>query len=59
MFKNNVYTFRNFPVEERQRKWTDCFCTILAAIFALTLFVLSFFIFTKGTFVETQRTSTQ
>jgi hypothetical protein len=48
MFKNNVYTFRNFPVEEKERKWTDCLCTILAGTFALTLFVLSFFIFTQS-----------
>jgi len=48
MFKNNVYTFRNFPVEEKQRKWTDCCCTILVALFALTLFILSFCLFTKG-----------
>lgn len=57
MFKNNVYTFRNFPVEEKERKWTDCICTILAAIFALTLFISSFVIFKKCTFDIMQLTS--
>lgn len=57
MFKNNVYTFRNFPVEEKERKWTDCICTILAAIFALTLFISSFVIFKKCTPALTQQTT--
>lgn len=48
MFRKNVYTFKNFPVEERERKWTDCCCTIIGALFALTLFVLSFIFFTRS-----------
>jgi len=47
MYKNNVYTFKNLPVEERQRKCTDVCCTIITAIFALTLFILSFSLFTR------------
>lgn len=48
MFRHNAYTFKNFPVEERQRKWTDCFCTICTAIFALSLFILSFIMFHRS-----------
>lgn len=49
MFRNNVYTFKTLPIEEKQRQWTDCCCTIVTALFALTLFVLSFVFFQKGT----------
>ena len=49
MFKNNVYTFKAFPVEERQRQWTDCCCTIIGALFALTLFVVACFSYTSCT----------
>lgn len=59
MFKNNVFTFRSFPVEEKERKWTDCCCTIIAALFALTLFILSFFIFSSRTPTLTQITTTE
>ncbi len=48
MFRNNVYSFKNLPVEEKQRKRTDCFCTICSSIFALTLFILSFVFYHKG-----------
>lgn len=41
MFAKNVYSFRNFPVEEKERKWTDCCCTIIAAIFSLTMFIIA------------------
>ena len=41
MFVKNVYTFRNLPVEERERMWTDCICTIIGAVFALTLFIIA------------------
>lgn len=41
MFAKNVYSFKNLPVEEKQRKWTDCFCTIIGAIYALTLFIIA------------------
>ena len=51
MFRNNAYTFKNFPVEEKQRKWTDCFCTICTAIFALSLFILSFIMFHRSIFI--------
>lgn len=45
MFRNNVYTFKNLPVEEKLRKRTDCCCTIIGALLALTLFILSFVLF--------------
>ena len=47
MFRNNVFTFKNLPVEDKLRKRTDCICTICSSIFALTLFILSFVFFRK------------
>jgi cobalamin biosynthesis protein CobD/CbiB len=49
MFVKNVYTFRNLPVEESERTWTDCLCTIISAIFALTLFILACCTFNRCT----------
>ena len=59
MFVKNVYAFGNFPVEESQRKWTDCICTIIAAIFALTLFILACCSFTRSTLPPIQPTTTK
>ena len=59
MFVKNVYTFRNLPVEEKERKWTDCCCTIFGAIFALTLFIIACCTFNRGTPPSTQTTSTR
>ena len=55
MFVKNVYTFRNLPVEEGERRWTDCLCTIISAIFALTLFILACCTFNRCTNCVTQR----
>lgn len=59
MFVKNVYTFRNLPVEEKERMWTDCCCTILAAIFALTLFIIACASFNRSIPCPTQTTSTR
>ena len=49
MFVKNVYIFRNLPVEEKERQWTDCCCTIIGAIFALTIFILACTSFNRST----------
>lgn len=59
MFVKNVYTFRNLPVEEKERKWTDCCCTIIGAIFALTLFIIACCMFNRGTPLYIQITFTK
>lgn len=59
MFRNNVYTFKNLPVEEKLRKRTDCCCTIIGALLALTLFILSFVLFRRGITMLIQPTITR
>lgn len=59
MFRNNVFTFKNLPVEEKLRKRTDCCCTIVGAILALTLFILSFVLFRRGIIKIIQQTITK
>lgn len=54
-----MYTFKNFPVEEKNRHKTDCCCTIVSALFALTLFILSFVFYHRGISGLTQRTITR
>lgn len=41
MFDEKVLYPTQFPVEERNRKSTDVCCTILSAIFALTMFIVA------------------
>ena len=57
MFAKNVYSIRNLPVEEKERKWTDCLCTIIGAIFALTLFIIACCSFNKRTSFTIQNIS--
>ncbi len=59
MFVNNVHTFQNLPIEDKNRKCTDVCCTICTAIFALTMFILSFVVYRPGTFKLTQITITR
>ena len=59
MFVKNVYTFRNLPVEERERMWTDCICTIIGAIFALTLFIIACASFNKSIDLDMKIISTK
>lgn len=49
MFEQKLNSFSQLPVKgnkyaksEKDRKCTDCLCTIIGAVFALTLFVLAF-----------------
>jgi len=59
MFRNNVYSFKNLPVEDKERKRTDCICTICSALFALTLFILSFIFFRRGKELLIKKTITR
>ncbi len=41
MFDEKVLYPTQFPIEERNRKSTDVCCTILGAIFPLTMFIVA------------------
>ena len=57
MFVKNVYIFRNLPVEEKERQWTDCCCTIIGAVFALTIFIIACASFNRSTLASMQTIS--
>ena len=48
MFEEKVLNPNQFPVHHKTRISTDVFCTVIGAIFAITMFVLSFFFWDKG-----------
>jgi hypothetical protein len=48
MFDEKVLYPTQFPVEERNRKSTDVCCTIIGAIFALTMFIVACTMWNKG-----------
>ena len=48
MFDEKVVYPTQFPVEERNRKTTDVCCTIIGAIFALTMFIVACTMWNKG-----------
>lgn len=48
MFDEKVLYPAQFPVEERNRKSTDVCCTILSAIFALTMFIVACCMWNRG-----------
>lgn len=50
MFDEKVLYPTQFPIEERNRKSTDVCCTIIGAIFALTMFIVSLTQFNRGTY---------
>jgi hypothetical protein len=48
MFDEKILYPNQFPVEERNRKSTDVCCTIISAIFALTMFIVACVLWNKG-----------
>lgn len=48
MFNTEVSTPSEFPVDDSKRWSTDVCCTIVGAIFALTLFILACVFFSSG-----------
>lgn len=48
MFDEKVIYPTQFPVEERNRKSTDVCCTIIGAIFALTMFIVACTMWNRG-----------
>lgn len=49
MFDEKVVYPEQYPIQERNRKSTDVCCTILGAIFALTMFIVACCMWNKGT----------
>jgi hypothetical protein len=49
MFDEKVVYPEQYPIQERNRKSTDVCCTILGAIFALTMFIVATTMWNKGT----------
>jgi hypothetical protein len=41
MFDEKVILPEQLPAQEKSRKITDCCCTIVGAIFALTMFIVA------------------
>jgi len=48
MFDEKVVDPLQFQVEERNRKSTDVCCTIIGALFALTMFIVACTMWNKG-----------
>ena len=48
MFNTDVSTPSEFPVDDSKRWSTDVCCTILGAIFAITLFILACVFFSSS-----------
>ena len=55
MFDEKVVFPQQFTVEERRRKSTDVCCTIIGAIFALTMFIAALTMWNKGKFLHLSR----
>ncbi len=39
MFADKIFSPAEVPIPEKSRKRTDCCCTIIGALFALTMFI--------------------
>lgn len=48
MFDEKVILPEQLPVKEKQRKITDCCCTIVGAVFALTMFIIACVLWNRG-----------
>lgn len=48
MFEEKVLSPSQFPISNQSRVSTDVCCTVIGAVFALTMFVLSFVFWDKG-----------
>ena len=48
MFDEKVVVPEQFPIEERNRKSTDVCCTVIGAIFALTMFIVACCMWNQG-----------
>lgn len=50
MFDEKVILPEQLPAQEKSRKITDCCCTIVGAIFALTMFIVACCMWNKSSF---------
>lgn len=57
MFDEKIILPEQLPIREKQRKITDCCCTIVAAAFALTMFIVACVLWNRGKSLITQATS--
>lgn len=48
MFDEKVVVPEQLPIQEKNRKSTDVCCTIIGAIFALTMFIVACCMWNKG-----------
>jgi hypothetical protein len=48
MFDERVILPEQLPVREKERKCTDCCCTIVSSLFALAMFVTACCLWNKG-----------
>lgn len=48
MFDEKVILPEQLPIKEKERKITDCCCTVIGAIFALTMFIIACVVWNRG-----------
>lgn len=49
MFDEKVILPEQLPVKEKERKITDCVCTVVSAIFAIAMFITACVLWNRGT----------
>mgnify|MGYP003688155047 CR=1 FL=1 len=55
MFDERVLNADQFPITEKNRKSTDVCCTVIGAIFALTMFIVACCLWNQGTNLKSFR----
>ena len=49
MFDEKVILPEQLPIKEKERKITDCCCTVVGAVFALSMFIIACVLWNRGT----------
>lgn len=48
MFDEKVILPEQLPIKEKERKITDCCCSVIGGIFALTMFIIACVLWNRG-----------